>query len=157
MLANILVVEATEEFGSLIRNTLEETEQYQVELAMNAAEAIEIGEQGGLQLLIIDFDLPDIDAPTCIQRILTVNPGLAVIAIPPNNNPNDPTLSGLPISALLTKPFYLPELNRIVSEVIDQPADVESSIPIEEFDPQEDALTWVSGTPAPWANDTLLN
>jgi len=149
-----LVVEATKEFGSLIHNTLEETGQYQVELAMNAAEAIEIGEQGGLQLLIIDFDLPDLDAPTCIQRIQSANPGLALIAIPPNNNPNDPVLSGLPISALLTKPFYLPELNRIVSEAIDQPTNVESSIQTEDFNPQEEALTWVSGTPASWANDT---
>ncbi len=154
MLANVLVVEATEEFGSLIRNTLEETGQYQVELAMSAAEAIEIGEQGGLQLLIIDFDLPDLKAPTCIQRIQTANPGLALIAIPPNNNPNDPTLSGLPISALLTKPFYLPELNRIVSEAIDQRVNLESSTQTEDFDPQEEALTWVSGTQAPWANDT---
>jgi CheY-like chemotaxis protein len=154
MLANVLVVEATQEFGSLIRSTLEETGQYQVELAMSAAEAIEIGEQGGLQLLIIDFDLPDFDAPTCIQRILTVNPGLVIIAIPPNNNPNDPALSGLPVSSLLTKPFYLPELNRIVSETMDQLGSVESSMQTEDFDPQEDALTWVSGTTAPWANDT---
>ncbi len=155
MLANVLVVEATEEFGSLIHNTLEETGQYRVELAMNAAEAIEIGEQGGLQLLIVDFDLPDLDAPTCIQRIQTANPGLAIIAIPPNNNPNDPALSGLPIGTLLTKPFYLPELNRIVSEAIDQPAHVGSGIQTDNFNPQEEALTWVSGTPAPWANDTL--
>jgi len=156
MLANVLVVEKTEEFGSLIRSTLEETGQYQVELAISAAEAIEIGEQGGLQLLIIDFDLPDLDAPTCIQRILSANPGLALIAIPPNNNPNDPVLSGLPISTLLPKPFYLPELTRIVSEAIVQPSNVESSIQTAElyFDPREEALTWVSGTAAPWANDT---
>jgi CheY-like chemotaxis protein len=154
MLANVLVVDQTEEFGALIRSTLEESGQYQVSLAMNADEAIAIGEEGGLHLLIIDFDLTDFDAPSFIQRIRSVNPGIGIIAIPPNNNPNDPILANLKIDGVLTKPFYLPELNRIVAEAIQQPVHVESNISSDDFNPQEEALAWVSGTSAPWANDT---
>ena len=84
MLANVLVVDQTEEFGALIRNTLEESGQYQVSLAMSADQAIAIGEEGGLHLLIIDFDLADFDAASCIQRFRTANPRIAIIAIPPN-------------------------------------------------------------------------
>ncbi len=153
MVANVLVVEETEEFGSLIRNTLEDTGRYQVSLAMNADEAIEIGDRENIQLLIIDFDLSESDAPACIQRIQSANPDLAIIAIPPNNDPHDPALSGLPIRGVLTKPFYLPELNEIVSAAIDLPTQAVETEQIQESFPQEAPFNEVTDAPAPWTDD----
>lgn len=154
MLANVLVVDQTEEFGALIRNALEETGQYQVALAINAAEALEIGEKGDLQLLVIDFGLSDIDAPTCIQRIQNANPDIVIIAIPPNNDPNDPILSSLPINGLLTKPFYLPELNKIVSEALGQPPHAKLMKQIGESVQQENKSAQVSEKPTSQLDDT---
>ncbi|MEJ2549539.1 MAG: response regulator [Anaerolineales bacterium] len=153
MVANVLVVEEMEEFGSLIRNALEETGRYQVSLAMNADEAIELGDRENIHLLIIDFDLSEADAPACIQRIQSTNPDMAIIAIPPNNDPHDPALSNLPIRGMLTKPFYLPELNEIVSAAIDLPTQPVATEQIQESLPQEAPFIEVMDTPAPWADD----
>ncbi len=153
MIANILVVEETEEFGSLILNALEETERYQVSLAMNADEAIEIGDRENIHLLIIDFDLSGADAQTCIRRIQSTNPDMAIIAIPPNNDPNDPALSSLQIRGLLTKPFYLPELTQIVSEALDRPTQAVEMEQIQEPIPQEDHFSEISDSSKPWLSD----
>ncbi len=153
MVANVLVVEETEEFGSLIRNALEDTGRYQVSLAMNADEAIEIGDRENIHLLIIDFDLSEADAPACIQRIQSTNPDMAIIAIPPNNDPHDPAFSSLSIRGVLTKPFYLPELNEIVSAAIDLPTQAVETDQIRESIPQEPPFSEAAEPPTPWPND----
>ena len=106
----ILVVDAAEHFGILLRQTLEETGYYKVTLAASGSEAIEIAQSSEIRLAIVDFDLPDINGPDTIHQLRAIVSDLAVIAIPVSADPEDPELSGLKVDGILTKPFYLPDL-----------------------------------------------
>jgi CheY-like chemotaxis protein len=114
----VLVVDASEEFGTLIRSTLEDTRLYRVSLATSGAEAIEVARSSNPQLAIIDFDLPDIKGPEVIRQLRATLPDLSVIAIPYTNDPEDPTIKELAVDGLLTKPFYLPDLPLIVADAL---------------------------------------
>jgi CheY-like chemotaxis protein len=119
----VLVVDAAEQFGTLIHQTLEETGYYQVTLAKSGAEAIEIVRSSEIRLAIVDFDLPDIKGPDAIRQLREASADLAVIAIPLSPDPDDPELKELGVDGLLTKPFYLPDLPKIVAAAIDLPPD----------------------------------
>ncbi len=111
----ILVVDASPEFCILIRQTLEETGRYQVTTANTGAEAAEIVSGSDIRLAIIDFGLPDVAGPALIRRLLREIPELAVIAIPLSNDAEDPDLHLLDVDGILSKPFYLPDLPRVIA------------------------------------------
>lgn len=149
----ILVADSSEEFGILIRHTLEETGRYQVILTGNGAGAIEIAQSRDLHLAIIDFDLPDMDGAECIRQLRALQSDIAIIAIPYSNNPNDPVLQDLNVNGLLSKPFYLPELSQIVSEALKLPTQVEDARPSARPAPVE-VRPVTTAKPAPhWLKD----
>jgi CheY-like chemotaxis protein len=119
----VLVVDAAEQFGTLIHQTLEETGYYQVTLAKSGTEAVEIVQSSEIRLAIVDFDLPDIKGPDAIRQLREASADLAVIAIPLSSDPDDPDLKELGVDGLLTKPFYLPDLPKIVAAALDLPPD----------------------------------
>jgi two-component system chemotaxis response regulator CheY len=143
----VLVVDAAEHFGILIRQTLEETGYYQVTLAASGSEAIEFVQSSEIRLAIVDFDLPDIKGPDIIPQLRAVVSNLAVIAIPVSSDPDDPELKGLNVNGVLTKPFYLPDLPKIVATALDLPPDAPTTLgPIH---------TTPSGEPIPsWLEDS---
>jgi CheY-like chemotaxis protein/REP element-mobilizing transposase RayT len=143
----VLVVDAAEHFGILIRQTLEETDYYQVTLTASGSEAIEIVQSSEIRLAIVDFDLPDIKGPDIIRQLRAVVSDLAVIAIPVSSDPDDPELKELKVDGVLTKPFYLPDLPQIVATALDLPPDAPTTLgPIH---------TTPSGEPIPsWLEDS---
>jgi CheY-like chemotaxis protein len=143
----VLVVDAAEQFGTLIHQTLEETGYYQVTLAKSGAEAIEIVQSSEIRLAIVDFDLPDINGPDTIRQLREANTDLAVIAIPLSSDPDDPELKELGIDGLLTKPFYLPDLPKIVATALNLPPDAPVTL--------GPSRTAPSGEPIPaWLEDS---
>ena len=124
----VLVVDAAEHFGILIRQTLEETGYYQVTLAASGSEAIEIVQSSEIRLAIVDFALPDINGPDTIRQLRAVVSDLAVIAIPVSSDPDDPELKKLKVDGVLTKPFYLPDLPKIVATSLDLPPDAPTTL-----------------------------
>ncbi len=142
----VLVVDAAEHFGILIQQTLEETGYYQVTLATSGSEAIEIAQSSEIRLAIVDFDLPDINGPDTIHQLRAVVSDLAVIAVPVSSDPDDPELGELKVDGVLTKPFYLPDLPRIVATALDLPPDAPITL--------GPSLTTPSGEPIPpWLED----
>ena len=119
----VLVVDAAEHFGILLRETLEETGYYQVTLAANGSEAIKIVQSSEIRLAIVDFGLPDINGPDTIRQLRAIVSDLAVIAIPVSSDPDDPEVKELKVDGVLTKPFYLPDLPKIVATALELPSD----------------------------------
>ena len=147
MTISVLVVDAAEHFGILIRQTLEETGYYQVTLAPSGSEAIEIVQSSEIRLAIVDFDLPDINGPDTIRQLRAVVSDLAVIAIPVSSDPDEPELKELKVDGVLTKPFYLPDLPKIVATALDLPPDAPITL--------GPSHTTPSGEPIPpWLEDS---
>jgi len=117
----VLVVDASEQFGTLILQTLEDTGYYQVTLVTNGAEAVKFSQSSDIRLAIVDFDLPDSQGPDIIRQLQATIDDLAVIAIPYSTEPDDPSMKDLAVDGLLTKPFYLPDLLKIVATALDLP------------------------------------
>lgn len=148
----VLVVDAAEQFASLIRQTLEETGRYQVTLASSAQDALEIARATGIQLAIVDFELPDLPGPELIRELRGVKEELAVIAIPLSGDGGDPELTDLEVDGVLSKPFYLPDLPQIVAKALGLSDEIAAQAvkrpgPIQSGGPAE------TSPPPPWLVD----
>jgi len=148
----VLVVDASEQFGTLIRQTLEDTGYYQVTLVTNGAEAVKYSQSSDIRLAIVDFDLPDSQGPDIIRQLQATNDDLAVIAIPYSTEPDDPDMKDLTVDGLLSKPFYLPDLLKIVATALDLP-DAPVSLAPSRPGPIGDEPARPSKSLAPWLTD----
>jgi REP element-mobilizing transposase RayT/DNA-binding NarL/FixJ family response regulator len=118
MSALILVATPHTAFGELLRISLEESAQYQVRLAQSAKEARAAAEKGVFQLAVIDTAINDEPFVPFCYDLLELQPGIRLVVVPPENNPNHPSLGGLIPHGYLNRPFYLPDLIDVVSRLL---------------------------------------
>jgi REP element-mobilizing transposase RayT/DNA-binding response OmpR family regulator len=106
---NILVITPYTSFGESLRLSLEERGDFLIELPQTGQEALASSKKTSFELIILDAaveDQPFIELGKKLQSIL---PEAKIIVIPPNNDPNDPAMSGFKPDAFLNRPFYLPD------------------------------------------------
>lgn len=149
----VLVVDASEQFGTLIRQTLEDTGYYEVTLATSGIEAIQFGQLGKTRLAIVDFNLPDIQGPDTIRQLRAANDNLTVIAVPISPDPDDPELKSLAVDGILTKPFYLPDLLKIVATALNLPPDAPVSLAPSRPGPIKEGSARPTGPLPEWLTD----
>ncbi len=118
---SVLVATATPGFGELIQQTLEETGLYKVLLVDSSAEALQCAQAMPFSLSILDLTNPEISPVELAASLRQHLPELRLIAIPPDNRPENPLLAEIGAQAWLMKPFYLPELLEVISNVVRQP------------------------------------
>ncbi len=118
MPVQILVASPHPAFGELIRISLEDSSSYRVRLVQNAVDAANAASRSAFDLAILDSDLRDQPLAGLARTILAQRPETRLIVIPPNNDPNHPSLAGIPVQGFLKKPFYLPELLEMVEKII---------------------------------------
>lgn len=121
MSVSILVATPHAAFGELIRLSLEESGQYQVRLVLTEKEARASLSKAAFQLAILDFDVSDRAFVTLCTDLIAQQPQMRLIVIPPDNNPNHPSLGGLMPHGYLNRPFYLPDLLENVQNLISEP------------------------------------
>jgi CheY-like chemotaxis protein len=116
MAKTMLVVDANREFGILVRQSLEDSGSYKVELVHTEQQALDAAANNRFDMALIDFSLPDIAGPELAKRLAEMQPNLSIVAVPKAGSDED--LSGLPVAGILSKPFYLPDLPRILEKVL---------------------------------------
>ena len=91
----------------------------QVLPARTGAEAIRVCNEhdGRLDVLVSDFQLPDLTARDLIPRITALRPNIRVLLISGYAEELVGATSALPVHAVLAKPFALSNLIRLVTEV----------------------------------------
>ncbi len=121
---SILVATPHTAFGELLRISLEESGQYRVRLVQSAKEAraacdrAAVASRGAFLLAIIDSDIRDEAFVSLCFDMLELQPGIRMVVIPPQNNPNHPSLGGLMPHGYLNRPFYLPDLLDTVARLL---------------------------------------
>lgn len=161
----ILVADPNQEFGILIRQTLEESGRYDVSLTSSGSEALRLAHDYTFELAIVDLALPDIDGLALIRQLRELQPDLAIIAIPKGDT-LDPSLARhARVDGILSKPFYLPDLPDVVKQALSgrlgtgplgppktqpssEPAPAEATAPV--------ASRQDTGLPSPWLSDPEL-
>ncbi len=95
---------------------------YTVLEAANGVEAIEVLErhQGGIDLVVSDVVMPEMDGPTLLRELRSRNPGLKIIFV--SGYAEDAFQKHLPADgsqfAFLAKPFTLKQLVNEVKETL---------------------------------------
>lgn len=110
MSVSVLVATPHTAFGELIRLSLEEGGDYQVRVVSTAREAAAAVINPYYRVVILDCDLPDLPLAEISAVLLHDHPGLKLVLIPPENNPEHPTVRDIPAHGYLSRPFYLPDL-----------------------------------------------
>ncbi len=143
MTLSMLVVTPQKSLGEHIRQSLEEKTPAHIVIAENIFEAIDVFKQQNFTHAFLDTDLDDgvvLDLGLALRQI---DPGLQITLISGDVNP--PPYQALRPWTLLRKPFYLPELLR----VLDEEADFSVNLPAADLDSSDeetsadDDLNWL--------------
>jgi REP element-mobilizing transposase RayT/DNA-binding NarL/FixJ family response regulator len=143
MSVSILVATPHAAFGELLRLSLEESNQYKVRLVLTAKEALASASRSAFQLAILDSDLSEGQFVSLCHDLISQLPQMRFIVIPPDNNPNHPSLGGLMPHGYLNRPFYLPDLLETVHNLSSAAKPAETT-------------PAPSTTPPDWASDPVV-
>lgn len=127
MPVTVLVATPHAAFGELLRISLLDSGAYQIKLvqsAQAAREAFGAPDSPPFDLAIFDSALADEPFSALCRDLLAQQPGVRLMIIPPDNNPNHPSLGGLIPHGYLNRPFYLPDLLETVKRLLLAPGQV---------------------------------
>ena len=122
MATPVLVVTNAPGFGELIQITLENEGRYEVVWADRGEKALKQARAIPFEVAILDAEVEDVPLSQLAQGLRQSLHGLNVIVVPPNNDPSHPVLAGVDVQGCLTKPFYVPDLTRMVNQIVSDSA-----------------------------------
>ncbi|HEX9012930.1 MAG TPA: hypothetical protein VF813_05420, partial [Anaerolineaceae bacterium] len=114
----ILVASSDPAFGELLRASLAENDRYIVHLVRTGSEVLTKAASNEYVLAILDADLPGQPFVPLVRSLMAALPGMRLMVIPPENNPQHPALSGLTPDGYVYSPFYLPDLLEAVHRLL---------------------------------------
>ncbi|MDR3577719.1 MAG: transposase [Anaerolineaceae bacterium] len=145
----ILVATPQIAFGELIRISLEEGGNYRVRLVQTSGELLSSANHTNFAMAILDSDLGESSFISLAQTLVEKLPNLRLVVIPPENDPQAPSLTGLKVDGFLSRPFYLPDLIQMIEGLLGPAED-----PNDPKDTLEDTQRTVLNTePLPWMQD----
>src|SRR6478609_6113862 len=120
--ATILVVEADTAMRTFLREVLEE-DGYTVEVAAGGRSGVERVRQGGIDLVVSDVKMPDLDGLDMLREIKAVTPSPHVITITAFGS-IDTAIRAVKLGAFdyITKPFDVDQLILSVQKALDERA-----------------------------------
>ena len=122
--ARVLVVEDEEVIRGLVDQVLR-AEGYDVVLAADGDEAIELAGRAPVDVLLTDLTMPGIGGHELADRLRERAPGLKVMFMSGFAEGGDFSASALPpLTVFLEKPFTFSMLSERMRELVEQPADV---------------------------------
>lgn len=116
----VLIATPHATFGELLRLSLEESGRYVVRTVTTAQEALANGYRNGIELIILDSDLPDASVVEVGNRLRQKDPAICLVVIPPENNPRHPKLAGFTADGYLSRPFYTPVLLEMLDTLLER-------------------------------------
>lgn len=118
MSARILLITLNDGFGELLRQALIDHGGHEVLLVESGVKALQKAQSARFVMTILDCQVDDVPPGEIANALLEWQPEMRFIAVPPDNNPAHLRLSGFSPHAFLTKPFYMPDMLKIVDKVL---------------------------------------
>ncbi len=91
---------------------------YDVDLVPDGISALASAQENPFALTILDCEADDIPFAELTTTLKDWQPTMQLVIVPPNNDPDDPAINHTDPDALLSKPFYLPDLLHVVSNLL---------------------------------------
>jgi DNA-binding response OmpR family regulator len=118
--ATVLLVEDDPKIASFLNKGLRH-EGFHVDWVTTGEEAISRLDDGGVDLLLLDLGLPDIDGLEVLRELRKRGMDLPVIVVTGRTDPHDRSIAlSLGVSAYLTKPFPWGELLAAVRAALEK-------------------------------------
>ena len=111
----ILIADANTGFAAFIAEALRGIGAYSVSVAATGPEARQICAETKPDLAVVDIDLPECQPQALIGELRQLVPGLPVIYMPYTR---DDVPAGLTVQGVLTKPFFLPDLQPLLHSTL---------------------------------------
>ncbi len=142
----VLVADSNATFATVVADALQRLSGVDVAVAASGPEALAKAGGARLHVAVVDGALPDADIPALIRALRAGNPDLPVVLMPVSaaDVPPDLVLSGV-----LTKPFFLPDLAALVTELLGALAPALPAAPPVRAASARRAVTAPLGAPAP--------
>lgn len=152
----ILLISPDEGFGELIRQVLVEEGDYDVDLVKSGYAALSAAQENDFAVALLDCAANDVPFTELTGALRDWHAGLKVVIVPPNNDPDDPAIDHTNPDALLSKPFYLPDLLEVIASLLNnEPVDTVSDT--NPFEVTADSLQFVEAPEPvddyPWLHD----
>jgi CheY-like chemotaxis protein len=138
---SVLIVDSNEAFATILKEGLEQSNEYTTTVASNGAEAQRALQSSEFALIIIDLGLEDPDGVALARAVREQRPDQPLMLIPLMGEELPPEANDLNIQGVLSKPFFFPELPGIIGGALGRgpgptpeappaPAVVEGALPV---------------------------
>jgi putative transposase len=114
---NLLIADPNTAFATMIQQALEETTRFKVTVVGAGGDAISAFSKGAYDLAILESYFDDFSLRDLITVLRARQSSLPIMII---ESPGVNT-SGLDLQGTLTRPFYLPDLERLIDEALKRP------------------------------------
>jgi CheY-like chemotaxis protein len=114
----ILVIDPDIAFATLLKESLEQTQLYEIISANDGQAALGALAQDGWAMVILDLGMTDPPAEQVAQLVHTQHLELPLMVIPLDGDTLPPEIGALGIRGVLTKPFFLPDLPDLVAHAL---------------------------------------
>jgi REP element-mobilizing transposase RayT/CheY-like chemotaxis protein len=118
MMYPVLVLSAAPGFAELIQITLQDDGRYDPFCLGRAEQALAAAQHNQFAVAIVDSDVTDLPIVETVKTLRQLNPGMKLVMIPPGNDLNHPDVAALQPDGCLTKPFYIPDLARLLNRLL---------------------------------------
>lgn len=135
MSKSILIASPNTDLGELLRLSLEESSQYDVRMARSPGAVWEIMNSVWIDLVILDTDLIEKEISLFVQNLLEKQSSLRYLVIPPQNNPQHPSLAGLYPDGYVTRPFFIEDVLAQIERLIGAAEEILEPVAEEENEP----------------------
>ena len=95
-------------------------EGYDVLLAVNGSESVQVVRATDIDLVLLDLNMPGMDGWETFEQLVSENPMLPIVVITARPNQSFTALAA-GIGALLEKPLDLPKLFLTIRDLLDEP------------------------------------
>ncbi len=135
MTKRILIVDRDTGFSTILSETLNNHPAFEAIAVPTSTEAMEHVVENTLDLVVVDMGLTDISPVKLIAAIREYDPDLAVMVIPLMGETVPADVESLGIQGVLTKPFFVGDLPKLVGAAVGLELESEEPPPPPEPDP----------------------
>jgi CheY-like chemotaxis protein len=111
----VLIADSNMPFATMVAEELQRLGDYRAVVSADGPEALQLSAAFRPDVAVIDGELPQCSLPQLITQLRQVLPSLPVILIPAGTTMLP---DGVSIQATLAKPFFLPDLTTLLSQLL---------------------------------------